>query len=138
MIFTGNCDGINGANGQPILIPCSCPPDLATFTSVSSVLYERLDLKAEPIFPYKDLNANVAAGHATNNPSVSLSFPTDSSAASLATRIEASIITLQNLNGAGVGCPAASTTFSVRFIFQILNQFTDFYVSGSVGCCSGR
>lgn len=91
---TGNCDGINGANGQPILIPCSCPPDLATFTS--------------------DLNANVAAGHATNNPSVSLSFPTDSSAASLATRIEASIITLQNLNGAGVGCPAASTTFSAQ------------------------
>ncbi|KAF9068543.1 hypothetical protein BDP27DRAFT_1392656 [Rhodocollybia butyracea] len=88
---TGNCDGINGPNGQPILIPCSCPPDLATFTA--------------------DLNANVAAGHATNNPSIAVSFPTDSSQASASARIEAAIVTLQNLNGPGVGCPAASTTF---------------------------
>lgn len=86
---TGNCVGING-----ILIPCSCPPDLATFTA--------------------DLNANVAAGHAVNNPSVALSFPTGSSASDAATRIEAAIITLQNLNGPGVGCPAASTTFSAQ------------------------
>jgi len=88
---TGNCDGINGPNGQPILIPCSCPPDLDTFTA--------------------DLNANVAAGHATNNPSIAVSFPTDSSQASASARIEAAIVTLQNLNGPGVGCPAASTTF---------------------------
>jgi len=86
---TGNCIGING-----IKIPCTCPPDSATFLA--------------------DLNANVAAGHATNNPSVSLSFPTGSSNADAAARIEASIITLQNLNGPGVGCPAASTTFSAQ------------------------
>jgi len=91
---TGNCDGIDGSNGQPILIPCSCPPDLATFTA--------------------DLNANVAAGHATNNPSIAVSFPTDSSQQSAEARIEAAIVTLQNLNGPGVGCPAASTTFSAQ------------------------
>jgi hypothetical protein len=88
---TGNCDGINGPNGQPILIPCSCPPDLATFTA--------------------DLNANVAAGHATNNPSIAVSFPTDNSQASQLARIDAALVTLQNLNGPGVGCPASSTTF---------------------------
>ena len=33
---TGNCDGITGANGQPILIPCQCPPDRNTFIQVSN------------------------------------------------------------------------------------------------------
>jgi hypothetical protein len=86
---TGNCIGINN-----IKIPCSCPPDRNTFIA--------------------DLNANVAAGHATNNPSVALSFPTGNSNAEKAARIEAAIITLQNLNGPGVGCPASSTTFSAQ------------------------
>jgi hypothetical protein len=32
---TGDCDGaINGANGKPIKVPCSCPPDQATFNQV--------------------------------------------------------------------------------------------------------
>ena len=32
---TGNCDGaVNGANGKPIEVPCSCPPDQATFNTV--------------------------------------------------------------------------------------------------------
>ncbi|KAJ4482540.1 hypothetical protein J3R30DRAFT_3460417 [Lentinula aciculospora] len=88
---TGNCDGIDGPNGQPILIPCSCPPDRNTFIA--------------------DLNANVAAGHAVNNPSVAVSFPSDNSQASQLARIDAALVTLQNLNGAGVGCPASSTTF---------------------------
>ncbi|KAJ3747717.1 hypothetical protein DFH05DRAFT_1458009 [Lentinula detonsa] len=88
---TGNCDGINGPNGQPILIPCSCPPDRDTFIA--------------------DLNANVAAGHAVNNPSIAVSFPSDNSQASQLARIDAALVTLQNLNGAGVGCPASSTTF---------------------------
>ena len=31
----GNCDGaVKGANGAPIKVPCACPPDQATFTSV--------------------------------------------------------------------------------------------------------
>ncbi|KAG6849685.1 hypothetical protein H0H93_006303 [Arthromyces matolae] len=88
---TGDCDGITNDAGQVIKIPCSCPPDRDSFIA--------------------SLNANIAAGHAVNNPSVSVSFPTDDSDASKATRIEASIITLQNLKGPGIGCPAASTTF---------------------------
>ncbi|EMD32957.1 hypothetical protein CERSUDRAFT_118386 [Gelatoporia subvermispora B] len=91
---TGNCDGIDGANGQPILIPCSCPPDRDTFI--------------------QDLSANVAAGKAVNNPSVAVTFPTDNSTQSQLARIEAAIVTLQNLNGPGVGCPASSTTFSAQ------------------------
>jgi hypothetical protein len=88
---TGNCAGINNAQGVPIEIPCSCPPDRNSFIA--------------------SLNANVAAGHAVNNPTVQVSFPTDDSQASQLARIETAIITLQNLNGPGVGCPAASTTF---------------------------
>jgi len=88
---TGNCAGIDNAQGVPIEIPCSCPPDRNTFI--------------------QSLSANVAVGHAVHNPTVQLSFPTDNSKASQLARIEASIITLQNLNGPGQGCPAASTTF---------------------------
>jgi len=82
---TGDCDGVNG-----IKIPCSCPPERGAFI--------------------QSLNANVAAGHAVNNPSVPVSFPTDDSKESQIARIQASLVTLQNLNGPGVGCPAASTT----------------------------
>jgi len=55
------------------------------------------------------LEANVAAGHAIKNPGVSVTFPTDDSNASKSARITAVLITLQNLNGPGVGCPASST-----------------------------
>ncbi len=44
-----------------------------------------------------------------NNPSVAISFPTDDSVQSEIARITAVLISLQNLNGPGVGCPAAST-----------------------------
>ncbi|PCH36640.1 hypothetical protein WOLCODRAFT_167044 [Wolfiporia cocos MD-104 SS10] len=88
---TGSCQGVDGTNGQPILIPCQCPPDRDTF----------LD----------SLNANVAADHAIHNPSVAVSFPTDSSTASQLTRLNAALVTLQNINGSGVGCPAAATTW---------------------------
>jgi len=91
----GNCDGaVNGPNGQPIKIPCACPPAQADFNNA--------------------LAANVAAGHAIKNPSLPFSFPTDGSKASLAARVEAAIVTLQNLNGPGVGCPASSTTLSAQ------------------------
>jgi len=86
---TGDCDGING-----IKIPCACPPDRNTFIN--------------------SLSANVAAGHDVNNPAVAAPFPTDNSQQSAITRMQTSISTLQNLNGAGVGCPAASTTFSAQ------------------------
>ncbi|KAL4249840.1 hypothetical protein ABKN59_006631 [Abortiporus biennis] len=91
---TGDCDGINGTNGQPIKIPCACPPDRDQFI--------------------QELNKNVAAGFVINNPSVHLSFPTDSSKASQSARLNAAAVTLQNLNGPGKGCPVASTTFSAQ------------------------
>ena len=32
---TGDCDGaVKGADGQPIKVPCNCPPDRATFIRV--------------------------------------------------------------------------------------------------------
>jgi len=88
---TGDCDGIPGPNGQPIKIPCSCPPDRAAFIA--------------------SLDANVEAGRAVNNPSVTVSFPTDDSKASRLARMSAALVTLQNLRGPGAGCPASSTTF---------------------------
>jgi len=87
---TGDCDGITNAVGQVVKVPCSCPPDRQSFIQA--------------------LSENVAAGHAVKNPSVQVSFPTDNSNASKAARIQAALVTLQNLNGPGVGCPAASTT----------------------------
>jgi len=83
---TGDCDGVNG-----IKIPCSCPPSRDSFIT--------------------SLSADVAAGHDVNNPSVAAPFPTDNSVASQITRLQTSVTTLQNLHGAGVGCPASSTTF---------------------------
>jgi hypothetical protein len=45
---TGDCDGaVNGTNGQPVKIPCSCPPDRATFIQVrtnTSILRVCLDI----------------------------------------------------------------------------------------------
>ncbi|KAI0060380.1 hypothetical protein BV25DRAFT_1955567 [Artomyces pyxidatus] len=92
---TGDCDGaVNGSDGKPIKVPCACPPDRQTFIN--------------------DLNANVAAGHVINNPSVGISFPEDNSIASQNARLNAAAVTLQNLNGPGKGCPIVSTTFSAQ------------------------
>ncbi|KAI0275927.1 hypothetical protein BGY98DRAFT_746690 [Russula aff. rugulosa BPL654] len=92
---TGNCDGaINGANGKPIQVPCSCPPDQATFN--------------------QHLLGDVNAGHAVNNPSVKVSFPLDNSVASQLARVDTALVTLQNLNGSGKGCPAVSTTLTLQ------------------------
>jgi len=88
---TGDCDGaVNGANGKPIKIPCSCPPSQNVYLDA--------------------LVRNVQAGMAVNNPSVKVTFPTDNSNQSQSTRINAALITLQNLDGPGKGCPAVSTT----------------------------
>jgi len=92
---TGDCDGaVNGSNGQPIKVPCSCPPAQDVYISA--------------------LEANVAAGHAINNTGVQVTFPTGSSNSDQAARVEAAIVTLQNLNGPGVGCPVASTTLGAQ------------------------
>jgi hypothetical protein len=89
---TGDCDGaVNGANGQPIKIPCACPPDRGDFI--------------------RKLNDNVRAGHATNNPGVGVSFPLGTSKEDQLARMNTALVTLQNLNGPGQGCPAVSTTF---------------------------
>lgn len=89
---TGNCQGADGPSGPEI--PCDCPPSQADFVTA--------------------LQANVAAGEAIHNPSVKLTFPTDNSNASQQARIVAGIITIQNLKGPGVGCPAVSTTLSAQ------------------------
>jgi len=91
---TGDCDGIPNAKGVPIKIPCACPPDRQAFISA--------------------VNANVAKGGVVNNPSVPFSFPTDDSKASKLARISASVVTLQNLHGPGVGCPVVSTTLQAQ------------------------
>lgn len=77
-----------------------CPPDNATYIAA--------------------LQANVAAGFAVNNTVVAVPFPTDDSSASLATRINAALVTLQNLEGAGKGCPGSSTTLVVSVFFHHL------------------
>ena len=59
----------------------------------------------------QSLNANVNAGHAINNPSVAVSFPTGNSKGEQQARIVALLVTLQNLNGPGVGCPAVATVY---------------------------
>jgi hypothetical protein len=88
---TGDCDGaVKGANGQPIKIPCFCPPNQPDFV--------------------KALTANVKAGHAVNNPGIGVKFPTGNSNADKIARIQAGLVTLQNLRGPGVGCPAVSST----------------------------
>lgn len=88
---TGDCDGIRNAAGVVVKIPCACPPSRADFL--------------------QSLNANVNAGRAVNNPGIAVSFPTDDSKASKLARMQTALVTLQNLRGPGVGCPAASTTF---------------------------
>lgn len=60
------------------------------------------------------LNENIAAGHCVNNTVVSFDFPTDNSIQSEISRINGVLVTLQNLRGPGVGCPAASTTLNAR------------------------
>jgi len=92
---TGDCDGaVNGADGKPIKIPCACPPPQNVYLDA--------------------LVKNVQAGKAVNNPTVKVSFPTDDSKQSQSTRITAALITLQDLNGPGKGCPAVSTTLLAR------------------------
>ena len=66
------------------------------------------------ITPFQALNKNVAAGFVTTNPTVKLTFPTDNSTVSQLARLNAAAVTLQNLEGPGVGCPISSTTFSAQ------------------------
>ena len=49
-----------------------------------------------------------------HSPTVKVSFPTGTSKQDQAARIEAAIVTLQNLNGPGKGCPVVSTTLGAQ------------------------
>lgn len=91
-VLAGDCDGaVKGPNGQPIKIPCACPPDRQAVIDA--------------------LNRNLSAGRVVNNPGIPpLKFPTGNSPGDKIARITAVLITLQNLNGPGKGCPAVSTT----------------------------
>jgi len=92
---SASCAGITGPNGQPIAIPCQCPPNRDQFIA--------------------DLNANVAAGHCINNSAVTVApFPEDGSAKSQSIIFHIATITLQNLQGPGVGCPQSSTTWTAQ------------------------
>ncbi|EMD39658.1 hypothetical protein CERSUDRAFT_111963 [Gelatoporia subvermispora B] len=88
----GSCDGIDGPDGVPVLIPCTCPPDRDTFIA--------------------DVSANVAAGFIISNPGLQISWPTDNSTASQLARLNTAFDTLQNLDGIGVGCPIQSTDWT--------------------------
>ena len=114
---TGNCDGaVNGANGKPIEVPCSCPPDQATFNQVrGGVLFhggERCSFAIR--VSAQHLVQDVLAGHAVNNPSVKVSYPLDNSVQSQLARVDTALVSLQNLFGSGKGCPAVSTTLSAQ------------------------
>ncbi|KAF2109732.1 hypothetical protein BDV96DRAFT_651702 [Lophiotrema nucula] len=82
----GNCAGANGAR-----IPCDCPPDRDSFIST--------------------LSADVAAGSAYGTP---VTWSTDDSTDGQRARLQAAIVVLENLTGAGVGCPVSSTTYQAQ------------------------
>lgn len=85
---TGSCDGFAAATNALTLIPCSCPPSRAAFLDA--------------------LNKNVAAGSVQGTPVKFNNNASDQSAATNQARGTAMLVTLQNLNGPGKGCPAAS------------------------------
>ena len=112
-VGSGDCDGaVNGTDGKPIKIPCDCPPNRESFIQVSLHLYS-FNFRFLPHLCQK-LNANVAAGHVTTNPTVLVSFPQDNSKASQLARFNTASDTLQNLDGPGKGCPIVSTTFQAQ------------------------
>lgn len=84
----GSCDGFAAASNAVTLIPCSCPPSRASFLAA--------------------LDRNVAAGQVQGTPVRFNNDAADQSVAANQQRATAMLVTLQNLNGAGVGCPAAS------------------------------
>lgn len=84
----GSCDGFNAASSSVVNIPCSCPPSRASFLAA--------------------LDKNVAAGSVQGEKVQFNNDASDQSAATNKQRATAMLVTLQNLNGAGVGCPAAS------------------------------
>lgn len=113
---SGDCDGaVNGTDGRPIKIPCACPPPQDVYLDVWYLFLLVQRSTDGPAFPsLQALVEDVQAGFAVNNPSVKVEYPTGDSKQSESGRITAALIALQNLNGPGKGCPAASTTLLAR------------------------
>lgn len=84
----GSCDGFAVATNAVVLIPCTCPPSRDSFLAA--------------------LDKNVAAGAVEGNAVRFSNDAADQSAATNQQRGTALLVTLQNLNGPGKGCPAAS------------------------------
>lgn len=84
----GSCDGFAAATNAKVLIPCTCPPSRDSFLAA--------------------LNKNVAAGQVQGTPVKFNNNASDQSTTANKDRGTALLVTLQNLNGAGKGCPAAS------------------------------
>jgi len=88
------CLGPAQPDGQQKRIPCACPPTRDAFIDA--------------------LFRDVSLGHAANNPTVKVSFPTGDSVQDKKARITAGTIALQNLDGPSKGCPNVSTTFAAQ------------------------
>lgn len=84
----GSCDGFLAATNTVVNIPCTCPPSRAAFLAA--------------------LSKNVAAGSVQGTRIQFSNDASDQSAATNRVRATAMVVTLQNLSGPGVGCPAAS------------------------------
>lgn len=84
----GSCDGFVAATNTVVNIPCTCPPSRADFLAT--------------------LDANVAAGSVQGTEIQFSNDASDQSAETNRLRATAMLVTLQNLSGAGQGCPAAS------------------------------
>lgn len=93
----GSCDGFLATTNAVVAIPCTCPPSRTAFLAA--------------------LGRNVAAGRVVlpqqqqQPQGTAIQFSNDASDQSVATnkvRATAMVVTLQNLFGPGVGCPAAS------------------------------
>jgi len=88
------CLGPVQPDGQKKRIPCACPPTRDAFVDA--------------------LFRDASLGHAANNPTVRVTFPTGDSVQDKKARLTAGTIALQNLNGPGKGCPNVATTFAAQ------------------------
>lgn len=99
----GSCDGFAAASNAVVLIPCTCPPSRDAFLAA--------------------LNKNVAAGEVEGTPLTFNNNAADQSTATNQQRATALVVTLQNLNGPGKGCPAASApNFAVMQKTGVVSQ----------------
>src|SRR6266404_1462989 len=100
---------------NPSRSPASARPIARHLSKQVCILVRSIDSHLITFSPCpQKLKQNVAAGHVLENPSVRISFPQDNSTQSQLDRIGAAVVTLQNLDGIGKGCPVVSTTFQAQ------------------------